>query len=205
MTDSEGIDEREEVARGDRMDAAEQRMAAGENRAAASESRADTSATRADEGEARMRATEDAIAAEAGSRSKALIEMRETVGLQAHTIERILVAIGELTTAVGVRPTKRETWGIVSKAILATLLLVVAIFGLNLWALSQSSEDRKTLVECTTPSEPGDVHECYEAGQDRTADAIARIVRANIVAAQCALDGAPDLTACVEQHLAEDP
>lgn len=75
------------------------------------------------------------------------------------------------------------------------VLIAVAVLAIGAAAVGARSGSRETvdrLVECTTPSPkpppPGgvtdtrdseDIHECYEAGQARTAEAIARITDAD--------------------------
>ena len=206
MADDERSDAETEAL--DRMTAAETRMAGGEARAAVSEARATvgedrmTAAdVRALSGEERISATEEKIVAEAYSRAAALIEVREAVNAQTVTIDGILVALGKVTEALKVRPTKRETWGIVGKAVAATFVLVVAVLAVVVVLLVFGARERQILLECTTPSTPGDVHECYENNQARTSEAIGQIVQANVIIAQCRVDGATDIAVCVSERL----
>lgn len=86
-------------------------------------------------------------------------------------------------------------------AALAVSFLFV-LFGVNRTTKSTNGFTQR-LDECTTPSEPGDRHECYEQGNARTGEAVVTINLTTVYAAECAVAGAPDIAACVEAKFAE--
>lgn len=136
------------------------------------------------------------IAEEVHRRATALTELKEITQKQSESIDRIVVALDHLTTAIGNRPTRGWVWKIAGFALGAILLLNGFMFGILI-------SNQNYLKECTTPSTQDDRHGCYEDGQARTGQAISAIIRSNIYVAQCALEGrSNNLEGCVNEKLA---
>lgn len=92
---------------------------------------------------------------------------------------------------------RRRTMLIVTTALTA---FFVALQGSAFLRLELASrEERRLLLECSTPSMPGDVHECYEDVERRTAEAVAVVGARSMAVGQCVVDRARDVRICVEQ------
>lgn len=112
-----------------------------------------------------------------------------------------------------------RNFGWIIVGLLSALLLVIVLALLvgtgsssqdaeeNTEAIEQTQRDNRELLRliksCTTPGE-----ECFQEGQERTADAIADINRVTVYAASCAdkpgVQGQAEIYACVVELLAED-
>lgn len=83
-------------------------------------------------------------------------------------------------------------------ALLVTIIFAAGVLlGVFLVSVSRQNRDNgRILVECTTPSRPDDVHECYERNQKATADAITQIQ-------QNTVDAFVTVVMCGQQHRGE--
>lgn len=93
-------------------------------------------------------------------------------------------------------------------------MLGIAIVAFLILNLGQTNRDNTTILrECTTPSTPGDTHECFDRNEAATGKAISRLVQTQIVVAECVAVGrgtVPPQTdeqfeACVSERLAKLP
>jgi len=95
------------------------------------------------------------------------------------------------------RAHRRRGGLIFAAAILGVIMLAQG--GVFLWSQVAARSERRTLIECSSPSTPTERHECFE---ERELASVARTGRAASVAAKCVADGSRDVQACVEQILA---
>jgi len=129
----------------------------------------------------------------------ALTSVAAGVNAAAKTGEGIASQLAGIQVDVG-RAHRRRGGVIAAAAIVGVLVLIQG--GVFLWSQVAARSERRTLIECSSPSTPTDRHECFE---DRELASVARTGRAASVAAKCVADGSRDVQACVEQILAAVP
>jgi len=118
------------------------------------------------------------------------------VNAAAATGRGLATQLAGIEKSVG-RAHRRRGGVIAAAAIVGVLVLIQG--GVFLWSQVAARSERRTLIECSSPSTPTDRHECFE---DRELASVARTGRAASVAAKCVADGSRDVQACVEQILA---
>ncbi|MEJ7763897.1 MAG: hypothetical protein WKF86_00210 [Acidimicrobiales bacterium] len=136
---------------------------------------------------------------ESGEPSELMTALVAGVNAAAETGQSLSTQLTGISNDVA-RAHRRRGGVIGGAAIVAVLVLIQG--GVFLWSQVVAREERATLLECSSPSRPGDRHECFE---EREAESGARTGRAAIAVALCFADRVPDVQGCVEKIIAAAP
>lgn len=117
-------------------------------------------------------AERERIAREAYGRAVVLADMRESIRTQGKNIDKLVGVVDKLATALSAKPSRKE---VITFSSVLNLIVLVILLPVLLILLTNSHVNRDTLSsvrECTIPGTVSDPHECYDAGQARTAQVV---------------------------------
>lgn len=123
--------------------------------------------------------------------SAAINELQLVAAQQNVNISLLTDSIKDLARAIDARPTKRQSLNLTMVIAVITLIAVGLMYRPLL-------DNQNQIKDCTNVG-----GECYERSRAATAGVVGQIQLTSIFVAQCALDGATDLEACVAEKLTE--